>query len=58
MSRMTMLNSLLRRMADATSLMLDSAECDAVCGDLTESGESGSQALREVLSLVVRWRAT
>jgi hypothetical protein len=57
MSRMTVLDSPLRRMADAASLMLDSAERDAVCGDLAESGESGSQALREVLSLVVRRRA-
>jgi hypothetical protein len=57
MSRMAGLDSLLRRMADAASLMLDSAERDAVCGDLTESGESGAQALRGVLSLVVRRRA-
>jgi hypothetical protein len=58
MSRMTVLDSPLRRVADAASLMLDSAERDAVCGDLAESGESGSQALREVLSLVVRRCAT
>jgi len=57
MSPMTILDALLRRMADTASLMLDSAERDAVCGDLTESGESGSQVLREVLGLVVRRRA-
>jgi|ERR1035437_10630480 hypothetical protein len=54
---MNVLDSLLRRMMAAASLMLDSAERDAVCGDLAESGESGSQALREVLNLVVRRRA-
>ena len=54
---MKVLDSLLRRMMATASLMLDSAERDAVCGDLAESGESGSQALREVLSLVVRRRA-
>jgi hypothetical protein len=54
---MNVLDSLLRRMMATASLMLDSAERDAVCGDLAESGESGSQALREVLSLVVRRRA-
>jgi hypothetical protein len=37
---------------DVASLMMDSAERDALCGDLAESGESESQALREVLSLV------
>jgi hypothetical protein len=58
MIRMTLLDSLLRRMVDAASLLLDSAERDAVCGDLAESGESGPRALREVLSLVVRRRAT
>lgn len=54
---MAILDSVLRRMVDAASLLLDSAERDAVCGDLTESEESGSRALREVLSLVVRRRA-
>lgn len=57
MSRMAVLDSLLHQMADAASLMLDSAERDAVCGDLAETGESGWEALREVLSLVVRRRA-
>jgi hypothetical protein len=57
MSRMTVLDALLRRMADTASLMLDLAERDAVCGDLAESRESGSQVLREVLGLVVRRRA-
>ena len=57
MIRMPVLDALLRRMADTASLMLDSAERDAVCGDLAESRESGSQVLREVLGLVVRRRA-
>jgi hypothetical protein len=57
MSRVTILDSLLRRMADAASLTLDPTERDAVFGDLAESGESGWQVLREVLSLVVRRRA-
>ncbi len=57
MSPVTVLDALLRRMADRVSLMLDSAERDAVCGDLAESRESGSQMLREVLGLVVRRRA-
>jgi hypothetical protein len=57
MIRMTVLDSLLHRMVHAVSLMLDPAEHDAVCGDLAESGESGSQALREVLNLVIRRRA-
>ena len=39
-------------MADVASPMMDSAERDSLCGDLAESGESESQALREVLSLV------
>jgi hypothetical protein len=57
MTRMPVLDMLLRRMADKASLVLDSAERDAVCGDLTESRESGSRMLREVLGLVVRRRA-
>jgi hypothetical protein len=57
MSPMTVLDALLRRMAHRASLMLDSEERDAACGDLAESRESGSQVLREVLGLVVRRRA-
>src|SRR6185312_177354 len=57
MSLMFVLNTLLSRMADRASLMLDSAERDAVCGDLAEAKESGSQVLREVLGLVLRRRA-
>jgi hypothetical protein len=57
MSRMLVLDTFLRRMADKASLMLNSAERDAVCGDLVESRESGAHALREVLGLVVRRRA-
>jgi len=37
--------------------MLDPAEHEVVCGDLTESGESGRQAFGEVLGLVVRRQA-
>jgi hypothetical protein len=54
---MTVFDAFLRRMADTASMMLDSAERDAVYGDLAESRESGSQVLREVLGLVVRRRA-
>ena len=54
MNRTTVLDSLLRRTVNAAALILDFAERDAVCGDLAESGESGSQALRELLGLVVR----
>jgi hypothetical protein len=57
MIRITALDSLLRRMADRASLVLDPAERDSVFGDLAESGESGSQALRGVLGLVIRRRA-
>jgi hypothetical protein len=57
MSPTTVLDSLLRRMAETVSLMLESEERDAVCGDLAESRETGSQVLREVLGLVARRRA-
>jgi hypothetical protein len=42
---------------DALCGMLDPAEHEVVCGDLTESGESGRQAFREVLGLVIRRQA-
>ena len=57
MTRITALDSLLRRMADRVSLVLDPAERDSAFGDLAESGESGSQALRGMLGLVIRRRA-
>jgi len=34
--------------------MLESGEREAVRGDLAESGETGSQALRHVVGLVIR----
>jgi hypothetical protein len=58
MSRIAVLDTLLCRIADTASLMLDPPERDAVCGDLAESRDSGWQVLREVLGLVVRRRAT
>ena len=42
------------RLVDVLSRTLDPAEREAVCGDFTESGETGSQALLDVLGLVVR----
>jgi hypothetical protein len=57
MSRATILESLLRRMTDAASGMLDPEEREAACGDLAESGEPAGRALREMLSLVIRRRA-
>jgi hypothetical protein len=41
----------------AISRMLDTGERDAVLGDFAESGETGGQALRDVLGLVVRRQA-
>jgi hypothetical protein len=45
------------RLADILSRMLDPGEREAVRGDLVESGETGSQALSDVLGLVVRRQA-
>jgi hypothetical protein len=42
---------------DIVSRMLDPGEREAVRGDLAESGETGSQALRGVLGLVLRRQA-
>lgn len=42
---------------DLLSQTLEVDERDAVYGDLTESGETGGQALRDVLGLVVRRQA-
>jgi hypothetical protein len=42
---------------DALCGLLDPAEHEVVCGDLTEAGESGRKALVEVLGLVVRRQA-
>ena len=45
------------RLVDVVSRMLEPAERDVVCGDFTESAESGGRALRGVLGLVVRRQA-
>ena len=45
------------RLVDILSLMLHPGERDVVRGDLAESGAAGSQALRDVLGLVVRRQA-
>ena len=42
------------RLIDVVSGMLDPEEREVVLGDLAESNEKGSQALRDVLGLVVR----
>jgi hypothetical protein len=56
MNYQTCLDSLLHRLADLMALTLDPDEQHAVCGDIAEARESGSQALLDVLSLVVRRR--
>jgi hypothetical protein len=43
-----------RRVVDTLAAMLDPNEREAVLGDLAESGESGGEALREVLGLLIR----
>jgi len=47
----------MNRLVDFVSRGLDSAERDAVLGDLAESGESGARELAGVLGLVVRRQA-
>lgn len=42
------------RFVDVVSRALDSGERDAVCGDIAESGARATQALRDVLGLVLR----
>jgi len=44
-------------LVDIVSRTLEPDERDAVLGDLTESGQGGGQALRDVLGLVVRRQA-
>ena len=44
-------------LVDILSRMLDPCEREVVCGDLAESGETGSQALCNVLGLVIRRQA-
>ena len=41
-------------LVDSSAQMLESGERDAVRGDLAESGETGSHALRHVVGLVIR----
>jgi hypothetical protein len=54
MSRESRVRRSLWWLADASSKMLDSNEREAVRGDLAESLETGGQALRHVLGLVIR----
>ncbi|HEX7284550.1 MAG TPA: hypothetical protein VF532_00110 [Candidatus Angelobacter sp.] len=51
------MNRICWRLADLLSHALEPAEREAVRGDLVECGESGGQALRDVLGLVVRRQA-
>jgi hypothetical protein len=51
------MNSLGWRLAELVSVMLESDERAAVCGDLQESGESGPRALLGVMGLVLRRQA-
>ena len=44
-------------LVDISSRLLESAEREAVCGDLAESGVTGSRALGDILGLVVRRQA-
>jgi hypothetical protein len=44
-------------LADMVSRLLERGECDAVRGDLAESGATGGAALRDLLGLVVRRQA-
>jgi hypothetical protein len=44
-------------LADMVSRLLEPDECDAVRGDLAESGATGGEALRDLLGLVVRRQA-
>jgi len=44
-------------LVNVLSQTLEPGERDAVCGDIAESGESGGQALRDLLGLVVRRQA-
>jgi hypothetical protein len=48
------MNQILWWLANAFSETLEPAEREAVSGDLAESGETGAQALHDVLGLVVR----
>jgi hypothetical protein len=52
-----MMNRIFWGLVDISSRMLNPEEREVVCGDLAESGEKGSRALRDVLGLVVRRQA-
>lgn len=54
MSRNQAMDQVVWRLVDDASDMLDPAECEAVRGDLAESGESAGKALCDVLGLVIR----
>ena len=41
-------------LGNSSAQMLESGEREAVRGDLAESGETGGQALRHVVGLVIR----
>jgi hypothetical protein len=56
-SRGPMMTRVCWQLVEILSLMLHSDERQAVRGDLAESGETGSQALSDVLGLVVRRQA-
>ena len=48
------INRLLWWLVNSSAKMLESCEREAVRGDLAESGETGGQALRHVVGLVIR----
>src|SRR6266852_2562472 len=52
-----MMNRIFWGLVDISSRMLNPEEREVVRGDLAESGEKGSRALRDVLGLVVRRQA-
>lgn len=54
MTRRTTTPSALDFLAERVSSMLDPSDREALCGDLAESGVTGFEALRDVLSLVIR----
>lgn len=47
---------MMRRLIEMLAGWLDSAEREAVLGDLVESGKSDGQAMRDLLGLVARSR--
>jgi hypothetical protein len=51
------MNRICRRAVDVVSRLLPTGEREAVCGDIAESGESGGEALRDILGVVLRKQA-